>query len=152
MQLQTFRLHTMAANWILICAGTAPRLTICNTRVEMFSSSWLQANSPSRQTVGMVTTGGTAVDKHFLPLCLIEWKQPHNVPQRTAIMMWRNTQQIRHIESMLAQRWVSGADGGPTLIQHWFNVSQLYLCKEWCDETLDSPIDTRSWINVDPVS
>ena len=35
------------------------------------------------------------------------------------------TQQTRDIEAMLGQCWADVVDGGPTLNQHWFNVSCL---------------------------
>ena len=35
------------------------------------------------------------------------------------------TQQTRHIDLMLVQCWASVVDGGPTLAQHWIDVSCL---------------------------
>ena len=39
----------------------------------------------------------------------------------------RGSQQTRHIHPMLVQCCVSVADGGPTMYQHWVDVSCLLL-------------------------
>ena len=39
-----------------------------------------------------------------------------------------SSQQTRDIEPMLVQYWPAVYDVGPTLIQHWFNVSCLLGC------------------------
>ena len=41
--------------------------------------------------------------------------------------MRRGSQQTRHIHPMLVQCCVSVADSGPTMYQHWVNVSCLLL-------------------------
>ena len=43
----------------------------------------------------------------------------------TSIELIITTQQTRGIHQMLFQCWASVEDGGPTLKQHWMNVSCL---------------------------
>ena len=61
----------------------------------------------------------------------------------------KTSPQTRDVDPMLVYSWLDVVDGGPTLGQHWFNVSCLLVCHVNAQQT---HAFTQCWFNAGPLS
>ena len=105
--------------------------------MKVNAAVWKFQKSAHNRTVLSLTSSSVARPKYWgrVPANTICWPNAGSmlaivydaIPTMTqhwfnSCLMWKASQQIRDIESMLGQRWSTVYDGGPTLTQHWLNI------------------------------
>ena len=81
--------------------------------------------------------------QRLVSLCFHKNKKYIPFENRNCSKMYELPQQTRLIDPILDQCWTNVVDGGPTLVQHWIDVSCL-LGPYWDDRYYNAVADPRS--------